>query len=184
MFVRTKRLTLRPGWIEDAPELARAIGQWDVVKNLSRAPWPYTLGHAEQFLSSERVASEGLMIVAPQDEGARIVGCVGLRPIAGSGWELGYWIVPDCHGRGYATEAAGGLIEFAREVLRLPQIEAGFHVENPASGRVLQKLGFEPTGERRMSPCLARGEPVETIRLRKVLKDEAAPGPCSIRIAA
>ncbi len=184
MFVRTKRLTLRPGWIEDAPELARAIGQWEVVRNLSRAPWPYTLGHAEQFLASPRVQSEGLLIVAPQDEGARIVGCIGLRPVSGSGWELGYWVVPDCQGRGYATEAGRGLIAFAQETLRLPQIEAGYHVENPASGRVLQKLGFEPTGERRMSSCLARNAPVETIRMRKLLTDRTQGLRPALRIAA
>ena len=184
MFVRTKRLSLRPGWIEDAPELARAIGQWDVVRNLARAPWPYTLSHAEQFLASDRASSEGLMIVAPQDEGARIGGCIGLRMVGGSGWELGYWVAPDCQGRGYATEAASGLIAFARETLRLPQIEAGYQVENPASGRVLQKLGFEPTGERRMSSCLARGQLVETIRMRKLLGNRAAPLRTTVRIAA
>ena len=42
MFARTQRLMLRPGWIEDAPELARAIGHHEVVRNLGRAPWPYT----------------------------------------------------------------------------------------------------------------------------------------------
>ncbi len=41
MFARTERLLLRPGWLEDAPALARAIGEEAVVRNLARAPWPY-----------------------------------------------------------------------------------------------------------------------------------------------
>ena len=40
MFARTERLLLRPGWQEDAPALARAIGEEAVVRNLATAPWP------------------------------------------------------------------------------------------------------------------------------------------------
>ena len=51
MFARTERLLLRPGWQEDAPALARAIGEEAVVRNLARAPWPYGEEEAQQFLS-------------------------------------------------------------------------------------------------------------------------------------
>src|SRR3989344_9521016 len=39
MFARTERLLLRPGWQEDAPALAKAIGEEGVVRNLATAPW-------------------------------------------------------------------------------------------------------------------------------------------------
>ena len=51
MFARTERLLLRPGWIEDAPAVHRAIADERVVRNLATAPWPYSLADAEAFLA-------------------------------------------------------------------------------------------------------------------------------------
>ena len=51
MFARTERLLLRPGWLEDAPALAQAIGEEAVVRNLARAPWPYGEEQAQAYLS-------------------------------------------------------------------------------------------------------------------------------------
>ena len=54
MFARTKRLTLRPGWPEDAPALSQAIGHESVATRLARVPWPYALGDAQSFLAQPR----------------------------------------------------------------------------------------------------------------------------------
>src|SRR6476661_3921933 len=56
MFVRTDRLFLRPAWLEDAPELARAIGDKMVVRNLARVPWPYTEDHAREWIARGKAA--------------------------------------------------------------------------------------------------------------------------------
>lgn len=155
MFARTQRLTLRPGWIEDAPELARAMGHHDVVRNLGRAPWPYTLGDAEAFLSQPRDRVEtSLLICAVEDGVSRIVGGIGFGLYDDEPFELGYWITPDAWGRGYATEAGMAAIGMAR-ALRVPRLAAGHYVDNPASGRVLRKLGFRATG--RIVPRFSRG---------------------------
>jgi RimJ/RimL family protein N-acetyltransferase len=61
-------------------------------------------------------------------------------------------------GRGYASEAGHALIGFARHVLRLDRLVAGHFLDNPASGSVLRKLGFQPTGRIGMRHSLARGE--------------------------
>ena len=63
MFARTKRLTLRPGWPEDAPALSRAIGHESVVSNLSRVPWPYALGDAEAFLARTHRRDEAVFVI-------------------------------------------------------------------------------------------------------------------------
>ena len=55
-----------------------------------------------------------------------------------------------------ATEAGRALIDIAR-ALRLPRLEASHFVDNPASGRVLEKLGFEPTGLSAPRYSCARG---------------------------
>ncbi|WP_395612128.1 GNAT family N-acetyltransferase [Allosphingosinicella sp.] len=163
MFARTERLLLRPGWREDAPALFRMIADESIIRNLAQAPWPYTLGDAEAFLMRERRAHETPCLIFLRGDGApALVGAVGLGPALEGGTELGYWIARPYWGRGIATEAGAALIANARDSLRLPRLVAGHFTDNPASGRVLQKLGFRPTGATRarysagrdaISPC-------------------------------
>lgn len=157
MFARTRRLTLRPGWPEDAPALARAFRHEAVVRMLAKAPWPYRLRDAEGFLARERGADEvSLLILAHDGAHPRLVGGIGLAP-DGDGHELGYWLTPDAWGRGYATEAGEAVVAIARHALGLKRLHAGHFVDNPASGRVLHKLGFRPTGRVSGRASLARG---------------------------
>ena len=60
--------------------------------------------------------------------------------------ELGYWIGKPFWGKGYATEAARSLIDFGFTVLGLNRIAARHFARNPASGRVMQKVGMLQTG--------------------------------------
>lgn len=177
MFVRTPRLTLRPGWIEDAPELARAIGQEAVVRNLSTAPWPYALGDAESFLASRRDDRDDVFMLIWQHRGGTVhlVGGIGLHDRGTEGHELGYWLVPEAWGRGYATEAGRGVVRMARESLRLKRLISGHFLDNPASGRVLRKLGFRPSGQE-LRPSLARGIEVPTATFELSLCDNDGCG--------
>jgi RimJ/RimL family protein N-acetyltransferase len=75
----------------------------------------------------------------------RNVGSCGLGRRPSGAVELGYWIARAHWGKGFATEAGRALIEIAR-ALKLPRLEASHFLDNPASGRVLEKLGFVPTG--------------------------------------
>ncbi len=58
MFARTRRLTLRPGWPEDAPALAQAIAHESVIAKLARAPWPYAVSDADAFLAQPRAGHD------------------------------------------------------------------------------------------------------------------------------
>jgi RimJ/RimL family protein N-acetyltransferase len=146
MFARTRRLTLRPGWPEDAPAVAHAIGHEEVVRMLSKVPWPYRLADAQAFLSRERGASEAFfLILSHEGDYPRPIGGIGLAPDE-EGHELGYWLAPEAWGRGYATEAGRAVLAIARHGLGLKRLHSGHFVDNPASGRVLQKLGFRAIG--------------------------------------
>jgi RimJ/RimL family protein N-acetyltransferase len=138
-------LTLRPGWPEDAPALARAIGDERVVTMLSRAPWPYALDDAQQFLSRPRQDDAVFLILSHEADYPCIVGGIGITPEP-DGHEFGYWLAPHAWGRGYATEAGRAVVAIARHALGLKRLNAGHFIDNPASGRVLTKLGFRPTG--------------------------------------
>ena len=166
MFARTKRLTLRPGWAEDAPALAAAIGQESVAHRLSRVPLPYTLADAAEWLARPRAVTDLFFLVFLHDAGeTRLIGGVGLHPEDGE-LGIGYWYIPAAWGHGYATEAGLAVIDIARHTLGVTRLASRYHLENPASGRVLRKLGFEPTGEGVHHPCLARGEPVPSVEYR------------------
>lgn len=184
MFARTQRLMLRPGWIEDAPELAHAIGHHEVVRNLTSAPWPYALGDAQAFLLTNRQASPlpVFLICALEDGTSRIVGCIGMHEMETGGAELGYWIAPESWGRGYATEAGRAVIDIAR-TLRIPSITASHFADNPASGRVLRKLGFRPTGRTVVRHSMGRGREDVTVEFEQRLSDSHCTDPCD-RMAA
>ena len=147
MFARTERLLLRPGWKEDAPALFEAIADEGIVRNLASPPWPYTLADAEAFLATDRRPDEACFLIFRRTNGApQLIGTVGLGRKPTGQVELGYWIARNHWGLGYATEAAAAEIAIARGSLRLKRIIAGHFLDNPASGRVLQKLGFRPVG--------------------------------------
>jgi RimJ/RimL family protein N-acetyltransferase len=183
MFARTKRLTLRPGWPEDAAAIARAIGHEEVVTKLSRVPWPYTEAHAAEWLATSRAKDNvSLSILAHEEATPRLVGGIGIHPAEDmDGHELGYWLTPDAWGRGYATEAGRAVLGIARYAMGLKSLRSRYYVDNPASGNVLRKLGFRPTG-RMNTYSLARGREVESITL--ALDFDADAPLCRMPIAA
>ena len=168
MFARTNRLLLRPGFPEDAPALAAAIADPAIVRNLATAPWPYALRDAEAFLAAPRdPVLPSFLIIERTDAAPQLVGACGLGRRASGAVELGYWIARRPWGRGIATEACAALIEIA-QTLGLPQLEGSHFLDNPGSGRVLEKLGFEPTGIVAPRQSCARDEesPARLLRLR------------------
>ena len=161
MFTRTERLLLRPGWAEDAPALAGAIADERIARNLATAPWPYRLRDAEAFLSQPRDPLLPSFLVFERTDGEpRLVGSCGLGRRPSGAVELGYWIARPFWGRGFATGASAALVDIAR-ALRLPRLQASHFVDNPASGRVLEKLGFEPLGITAPRMSCARGREAE-----------------------
>ena len=159
MFIRSERLFLRPGWPEDWGELLAGIGDEAVVRNLARAPWPYTADHARDFAGKAQDARlPHFFVTLPNAaEPGRIIGSVGLGHDENGEVQLGYWIARDHWGRGYATEAARAVLRLAR-VLGHRRLVANHFADNPASGRVLRKVGFKPTGRIEPRFSLARGE--------------------------
>lgn len=146
MFARTPRLLLRPGWAEDAEALTAAIADEAIVRNLASAPWPYHQDDARSFLAGWTSAPlPRFLMVQRTASDPRIIGCIGIDPMPGGETELGYWIARPFWGLGYATEAGQHMIELAR-TLGIADLTAAHFADNPASGAVLRKLGFKPTG--------------------------------------
>lgn len=153
MFARTPRLLLRPGWMEDAAQLAQAINDPAILRNLSRAPNPYTIDDARDFLSLPHDARLPRLLAFTRTKGApRLVGGCGVHLDETGRPEIGYWIARPYWGLGFATEAGKAVLSMAR-ANGWRDIRACHFADNPASGNVLRKLGFRATGavERRYS---------------------------------
>lgn len=173
MFARTQRLTLRPGWPEDAAALTNAIAHEGVAFNLARLPWPYSIEHATDWLKRPQGQHDlTLMIIAHEGARPRLVGGIGIHPDPDhGGHEIGYWLTPSAWGRGYATEAGVAMLDIAGHAMGLKRLNSGHFVDNPASGRVLTKLGFRRTGIE-MRHCLALGTDKPCVTMARDLADE------------
>jgi RimJ/RimL family protein N-acetyltransferase len=172
MFARTPRLLLRPGFPEDAPALTRAISDQMIARNLAVVPWPYTLRDAEAFIASPRdPVLPSFLIFERTESEPRLVGSCGLGRRPSGSVEMGYWIARPYWGLGLATEACGALIEIAR-ALGFASLEGSHFIDNPASARVLEKLGFEPLGIIAPRLSCARGEDVPARLMRLRLSDD------------
>jgi len=166
MFARTPRLLLRPGFPEDAPALANAISDEAIVRNLAAVPWPYSMRDAEAFLAKPRdPVLPSLLIFERGLAAPQLVGACGLGRRPSGSVEMGYWIARAFWGRGYATEACVALVDIAR-TLGLSSLEGSHFIDNPASGRVLEKLGFQALGIVAPRMCCARGEEIPARLMR------------------
>ena len=71
-------------------------------------------------------------------------------------WEIGYWIGRPWWGQGFATEIGQALVALGTQTLGASRLIAGHYDDNPASGRVLEKLGFGYTGKAEHLFAMAR----------------------------
>lgn len=163
MFMRSERLFLRPAWPEDWQELLTRVADEGVVRNLAKVPWPYTAEDARWFASQpqDQRLPHFFITLPTSAEPARLIGCIGFAADDDE-IELGYWLAREYWGQGYASEAARAVIGLAR-TLGYRRLVAGHFIDNPASGRVLRKVGFRPTGQIRQRFSLARGTEVASI---------------------
>jgi RimJ/RimL family protein N-acetyltransferase len=148
--IETERLVLRGFDLTDAPEVQRLAGEREVAATTLRIPHPYEDGVAEQWISTHGdLFEKGQAIhlaITLRDDGS-LVGCTGLRINAEfESAELGYWIGKPSWNCGYCTEAARAVIEYGFETLGLNRIEAHHFGSNPASGRVMRKIGLVNEG--------------------------------------
>ncbi|WP_417613682.1 GNAT family N-acetyltransferase [Parasphingorhabdus sp.] len=160
MFAVTTRLLLRPGWPEDAGALFNAINDEAIVRNLASAPWPYKRSDAEEFLATPRPQLQpNFLIFRSNGQPPELLGSIGFGHDDDGHLELGYWIARDHWGKGYASEAGRAVLDIARS-LGHAEMRAEHFSDNPASGKVLRKLGFRPTG--RTVSRFSRGRGQET----------------------
>ncbi|QGZ93431.1 GNAT family N-acetyltransferase [Terricaulis silvestris] len=167
--IETKRLKLRGLRISDAARVAQLCGDPGVATMIARTPLPYLEVAAEGWImtlnAKKRAGDE--FVFAAELPGEGLIGVIGAHQRgafeSSDGFEIGYWFGRPYWGKGFASETLTG---FLSEAKKLGQLLAGHFVDNPASGRVLQKAGFAYTGETAPLFSLARGETALAKRMR------------------
>jgi RimJ/RimL family protein N-acetyltransferase len=152
----TERLYLRPPAGADAEAVIAICGDWEVARRLSRVRHPY--GYADfRFFLEQVVVREPTWATVLRATNA-LVGVIGLAPHQdGDSAELGYYMARLHWGQGLATEAGQAIVRLGIDDFGYPRLTSGYHADNPASGRVLTKLGFRPIGVSNRL-CLAEGK--------------------------
>jgi RimJ/RimL family protein N-acetyltransferase len=153
--LETERLLLRRHRPSDAGAIARLLNDWEVVRWLSHAPFPYRTVDAESWIrraEREWTAGRDYQFAATRSEDGVLVGQLGLSLTpSGRVGDLGYWFGARHWGQGLATEAAQAVVAFGFLDLRLERIQAAYHPDNRASGQVLVKAGLMTDGAKPVS---------------------------------
>ena len=173
--LETARLMLRPYTLADAGRARLMCNDWDIASTTLAIPHPYPDGAAEQWISTHaesfRQGTEVVLAVTLKPEG-QAIGSMGLSINKNhERGELGYMIARDQWGQGYCTEAARTMLGYGFSVLGLNRIQAMHFPRNPASGRVMQKLGMTREGLLRQYVC-NRGT-YEDLMLYSIIRQES-----------
>ncbi len=172
--LETERLTLRPFTLDDASDVQRLAGDPAIADMTLNIPHPYKDGMAEGWISKHQEAfdkGDQVTLAITRTEDGTLLGAISLVAIAaGHQAEMGYWVGKPYWGDGCCTEAARAVTWYAFTDLNLIRVHARHITRNPASGRVMQKIGMKHEGSQRLH--VKKGDALEGMELYGILKDE------------
>jgi [ribosomal protein S5]-alanine N-acetyltransferase len=172
--LHTPRLTLRPFALADAAAVQRLAGAREVADATLHIPHPYPDGAAEEWIGTHAAAWEARTQVTyaiTLRDTQELIGAMGIIvSMADRQAEIGYWLGVPYWNRGYCTEAAAAVFQFAFDTLALHRMHSCHFPRNPASGRVMQKLGMRQEGLQRAAK--KRWDAYEDVVLYGLLAEE------------
>lgn len=146
----TPRLVLNAFTSADAPAVEKLAGDVNVARTTLLIPHPYPRGAARPWVARHATAfknGDGVVFAIRTRRSNALIGCVSLLVNKDHDHaELGYWLAKRAWNRGYMTEAARACVEFGFQHFGLVRIFAHHFASNPASGRVLEKIGMRREG--------------------------------------
>jgi len=158
--LQTDRLRLRPVEDTDADDLYALMSDAHVLRYWDSSPWTDPERATAFVARSRRMAEDedGVRVVVTRADDDTFLGWVTF-----TSWdpdfrsaEIGYVLAEAAWGHGYATEAAGAVLAWAYDALPLNRVQSEADTRNPASARVLEKLGFQLEGTKR-EDCVVDG---------------------------
>lgn len=159
--METERILLRPWRESDSKALFKYASDPDVGPHAGWQPHK----NEEESLEIIRTifSGEGMWAVVWKESGEAI-GCVGFLTASQSNLaieedqcEIGYWIAKPYWGKGICTEAMRLVVDYCHNKKGYTKLWGSYFPSNPASGRVMEKCGFQDTGKETICPNLAVG---------------------------
>lgn len=168
--MENERILLRPWMESDAPALYKYASDPDVGPRAGWSPHKNLDESLEIIRSVFGDATKTWAIVLKETN--EPIGAIGYGPSCECNLPakeaeptIGYWVAKAYWNRGICTEALRLMIEHIRETTDIPSLISGHFIDNPASGRVMEKCGFVPTGETATDPSLGCDTPIRVLRL-------------------
>lgn len=149
--IETERLILRKFKLRDATEMQVVLNNKKIAQTSTSIPHPYTITMAESFINrQEGYFQRGLcmnMAVILKSED-RYIGAIGFNEIFKKHNRalLGYYFDENEWGKGYGSEAVRAMIDYGFNVFKFHKICSDVILPNPASVRILEKMGMKLEG--------------------------------------
>ncbi|GIP35949.1 GNAT family N-acetyltransferase [Paenibacillus sp. J2TS4] len=170
----TERLTLRQLELNDSEAIEKLAGEKDVADTTLNMPHPYPTGSATTFIKARHEAAvrgDGYSFAVTLTESEDFLGIVGLHVNKTHNMaELAYWIGKPYWRSGYCTEAAARVVQFAFDELELNRVFAAAMTRNPASYKVMEKIGMKHEGILRSH--IRKGDTYEDLRYYGLLRSD------------
>ena len=173
-ILETTRLILRPFKLSDAKQVQKLAGDKQIASPTQNIPHPYEDGMADTWINKHPETyneGKGVAYAITLTETGELVGAISLMGMVKNHQaELGYWVGVPYWNNGYCTEAGEALLKFGFNKLGLNRVHACYLSRNPASGRVLEKLGMQYEGTRQQH--ILKWDVYEDLAMMGVLKHE------------
>lgn len=169
--METERILLRPWQESDAEALYKYASEPEVGE---RAGWPPHQSVEESLEIIRNVFRNDTTWAIELKETGEAIGAMGYMPVCELNLParkseplVGYWIGKPYWNKGICTEALQLMLEYIRKETSYTSLICSHFVDNPASGRVMEKCGFLPTGETAVDELLhtGAGRPMRVLRL-------------------
>ena len=170
--MQTERLLLRRWEDADAEALFKYASDPDVG---TRAGWPPHQSVEDSLTVIKDIFQKYPMWAIVLKDTNEPIGSIGYLtqaesniPIGENDCEVGYWVAKPYWNKGICTEALRLLLDYCQNEKHFDNIWADYFTKNPASGRVMQKCGFEDTGKLRQCSHLVGGDK-DMVRIYKLM---------------
>lgn len=177
-MMQTDRILLRPWQESDAEALYRYASDPDVGL---RAGWPPHKSVEESLDVIRNIFLNDTNWAIVLRATGELIGAMGYMPQCGLNLParegepmVGYWVGKPYWNQGICTEALQLMIAHIRRNTNYTSLISSHYVDNPASGRVMEKCGFRATGETAIDDTLEPGVPHLMRVLRLELKSTAS----------
>lgn len=152
--------------------MRQLAGDRAVADTTVAIPHPYMDGDAELWIATHQYEfdqGKSAIFAVVRKADSVLIGAIGLMRIAaGHQAELGYWIGRPFWNQGFCTEACKEVLRYAFSDLDLIRVHCNHFSRNPASGRVMRKLGMQHEGLRKQH--IKKWDQFEDVELYGILK--------------